>query len=524
MAKNLSELLKEKLNIYVAGEFTNYLGLIGEYKAWYQGFVKSFHEYKEGKTKKKARIAQMRMGKTVAETWASLVINENTTFNFTGEKAESVRKLIIGDKDSQRGGIFGDSRLWMNLNKWSEKVYGYAGSGLLVAYIENADAYDIRSEDEIKAGVRPLYNLKANDDTRIKVKFAPADQILPISYTDDGLDEVAIVGQKMWKGKNYIHLELHQHSPLLDEQGRPQYRISNIFVSKDIRTNELTIQDGLCGEMGLIESMDIPAKMFSDIWNAAKPNNLYPDLTYAMPMIAQACDQLAQCDIAFNNSMVDVKLGKKRVFIQQDYIATAIRKDADGKERIIATEGDELFTPVPTMDEMDKNFIKEYNPQLRTEENNKAVNAALGLLSFKCGLGKNYFKLDETGQHATAYAVKTSNADLEYNVQRQRTIVIEVWNSFCRQLVDIARAIDYRLAGELPESDKFETQINFDDGALRDPTAERERDLREVAAGVLTREEFRVRWYNETIDEAKKALESIPQQPSLADLYRDGGI
>lgn len=520
MAKNLQTLLKERLNITISGEFMNYLGLIAQYKAWYAGFVPKFHEYREGPKKTKRTMAQMRMGKTVAETWASLVINENSEFNFTGEGADVVRRLIIGDKDTQRGGIFGASRLWADLNKWSEKIFGYAGSGILVAYIENADAFDIRIPEEIAAGARPVYHLQANDSTQIKVKFAPADQILPITYTDDGLDEVAIVGQKMWRGKNYIHLELHQHSPLLSEDGQPQYRISNIFVSKDIRTNELTIQDGLCGEMGLVESLDIPAKMFSDIWNTAKPNNLYPDLPFAMPMIAQACDQLAACDLAFNNFNVDTRLGKKRVFIQQDFIATKINEQ-DGVKSFIATEGDELFTPVPTFDEMDKQFIKEYNPSLRTDENKLAINSALSLLSFKCGLGRNYYKLDEDDQHVTATAVKASHSDLQYTVQRQRTIVIEVWTEFCRQLVKIAREIKQTKFGTLPDPAAFETTLKFDDGALRDPEAERQRDLQEVAAGIMTKAEYRVKWYNETISEANKALETIPQ-PTLADLY--GGM
>lgn len=518
MATKLADFMREQLNIAIAQEFTTFLANINEWKAWYQGFVPAFHEYKSEKTRKKMRIASMGMGKTVAETWASLVINENTQFGFDGENADAVRKLIIGDVYSQRGGVFGDSKLWANLNKWSEKVFGYAGSGLLVAYIENANAYDMRTPEEIAERVRPYYRLRANDNTQIKVKFAPADQILPISFSDDGLEEVAIVGQKLVRGRNYIHLELHQKSPLLDENGNPQYRISNLFVSKDQRTNELTIADGIAGQLNLVETLDIPAKMFSEIWNTAKVNNYYPDLPFGLPMTAGALPQLMQCDIAFNNSQADVVLGRKRVFVQQDYLATKV-KTVDGKKEYIATDGDELYTPVPTMDEMDKQFVKEYNPTLRADENNKIINDALGLLSFKCGLGKSYFKLDENGQMQTAYAVKTSNADLQFNVQRQRTIVIEVWTGFCRQLITIANAIDFKTVGELPKNpNNVIVNITFDDGALRDPETERQRDLQEVNAGIMTKAEYRVKWYGETEDEAKAALAEIPQA-KLEDYY-----
>lgn len=519
MDKQLTKFLREKLNLSIAPEFANYQSYIAQWKSWYCGFVPDFHEYRTGKGRKKRRLASMGMGKSVAEAWAALVINENTQFGFDGDNADAVRKLIIGDVHTQRGGIFGDSKLWANLNKWSERIFGYAGAGLLVAYIENADAYDIRTREEIEKRARPIYRLRANKNTQIKVKFAAADQILPLSFTDDSIDEVAIIGQKTVRGVNYIHIELHQHSPLLDEQGRPQYRISNIFVSKNIRTNELTIADGICGELNLIESLDIPARMFSEIWNTAKANNIQPDSPFNLPMIAGALPQLAQCDIAFNNTQQDVVLGKKRVFVQQDYLATKIKEDVDGKKTYTAVEGDELYTPVPTMDEMDRQFIKEYNPTLRAEENNQIVNDALGLLSFKCGLGKSYFKLDESGQLQTAYAVKTSNADLQFNVQRQRTVIIEVWTVFCRQIVNIANAIGYKTAGTLPkDTDNIIVNITFDDGALRDPETERQRDLQEVNAGIMTKVEFRVKWYGESEEDAKKALESIPKA-KLEDFY-----
>lgn len=519
MDKKLTEFLRKNLNITIAPEFATYQGLIAQWKSWYAGFVPDFHEYKTGKDKKKMRLASMGMGKSVAEAWASLVINENTQFGFAGDGADAVRKLIVGDVYSQRGGIFGNSRLWANLNKWSEKIFGYAGAGLLVAYIDYADAYDIRTPEEIAANVRPIYHLKANKNTQIRVRFAALDQILPISFTDDGISEVAIIGQKMVGGVNYIHIELHQRSPLLDEHGNPQYRISNIFVSKNIRTNELTIADGVCGQLNLVESVDIPAKMFSDVWNTAKANNICPDLPFNLPMIAGALPQLAQCDIAFNNSQTDIVLGRKRVFVQQDYLATKVSKDVDGKKTYIASDGDELFTPVPTMDEMDKNFIKEYNPQLRADENNKTVNDALGLLSFKCGLGKSYFKMDESGQLQTAYAVKTSNADLQFNIQRQRTVVIDVWTSFCRQLVNIAKAIDLTTVGKLPaDANNVIVNITFDDGALRDPETERQRDLQEVNAGIMTKAEYRIKWFGESEADAKKALESIPKA-KLEDFY-----
>ena len=48
--------------------------------------------------------------------------------------------------------------------------------------------------------------------------------------------------------------------------------------------------------------------------------------------------------------------------------------------------------------------------------------------------------------------------------------------------------------------------VVWDDSLLRDPEAEKMSDLQAVSQGIMTAWEFRVKWYGDTEEEAKKIL------------------
>ena len=54
-----------------------------------------------------------------------------------------------------------------------------------------------------------------------------------------------------------------------------------------------------------------------------------------------------------------------------------------------------------------------------------------------------------------------------------------------------------------PES---EIVIEFDDSIIEDKASERQQDRSDMAAGVMTKVEYRAKWYGETEEEAKKHI------------------
>ena len=65
------------------------------------------------------------------------------------------------------------------------------------------------------------------------------------------------------------------------------------------------------------------------------------------------------------------------------------------------------------------------------------------------------------------------------------------------------------LGAGLPED--VEITIDFDDSIIEDKDAERKSDRQEVSMGVMSRAEYRAKWYGETLEQAQKKL---PEQES----------
>ena len=57
----------------------------------------------------------------------------------------------------------------------------------------------------------------------------------------------------------------------------------------------------------------------------------------------------------------------------------------------------------------------------------------------------------------------------------------------------------------------YEFACDFKDSILNDEASEREEDRKDLANGTLRPEEYRSRWRNETIDEAKKNLPELSE-------------
>ena len=108
-------------------------------------------------------------------------------------------------------------------------------------------------------------------------------------------------------------------------------------------------------------------------------------------MFGSAIDQLLACDIAYNNFVMDFYLGGKKVFYNKKIVKmeTIAVKDKNGRvtERNIPVYPDDITRQqwATYGDEMgqlnDDPAVKEYNPDLRVEEDTKGIQFALDVLS-----------------------------------------------------------------------------------------------------------------------------------------------
>lgn len=448
-----------------------YYSFISEWRTWWEGFNKDFHEYHEtleDGSKKPRKLYTLKMGKKVCEDWASILLNEKT-------------EIVIDDKTSAEfvqgedgtGGVLGANDFWHLGNALIEKAF-YSGTG---AFVLKFDGMTVQGESILK-----------NKDTQIRIEYLPAHNIVPLTVKNGQIIECAFVSEIYDKGKSYIYLETHD----LNDGG---YVVTNrYFQIEEGRLKEIDLPEGIIPSY----RTGSEAPLFSII----RPNivnHIDDGLGLGISVFANAIDNLKGIDLAFNNFCRDFWLGGKKVFMSNRL--TRITPDGvevtpdDAMQSLFVHAGD-----IP-MDENGRNtLMTEYNPTLRVAENREGLQAQLDYLSFKVGLGTKHYQFN-SGSIVTATQYMGDKQELIQNAAKHY-IVIE------QALIRLTRAILW--AGKeilgLPVNPDAKITINFEDSYVIDKESERIRDQQEVRDGLMQKWEYRVKWYGEDEPTAKKMV------------------
>lgn len=451
---------------------TQYYNHIRLWKAWWRGYVKSFHRYYEldGERKLERKLYSMKMAKKVCEDWASILLNEKTEIAIA-DKASST--FVQGEK--QVTGVLGENDFWSKGNELVERAF-YSGTGAFVLRLLNAP---VNASGTILRG----------PESRIAITYLDAPYIFPISTQAGRITEAAFASVQLVHGKYQIYLEEHTRG----KDGL--YVISNeLFAYDDGSFRPLPLPDGIAPVINTGSA--IP-------WFSIIEPNLSNNLPYSngmgLSIYANAIDELQNVDIAFNNFVKDFKLGGKKVFYDQ----SLTRHNEKGAVITPDDMAQQLFLTVPSgngLDDDSKLPLHEYNPALRVEENTKGIQAALDYLSFKCGLGTRFYAFNGgTIQTATQYTGERQ--DLVQNANKHYIVVERALQNLVRGILYIGR----EFLGQ-PVDENCDIEIQFEDSYIIDKEQERERDRQDVRDGLMQKWEYRVKWYGENEEEAKAAL------------------
>jgi A118 family predicted phage portal protein len=231
----------------------------------------------------------------------------------------------------------------------------------------------------------------------------------------------------------------------------------------------------------------------------AVPNTRVDFSPYGQSVFADAIDAVQSVDLAYDALINEIDAGKMRVFLSD--VMFDQEKTSDGRRVPIPFgKGDcTVFRKVMSTEDT----ITEFAPALRTEAQGKAFRLALQVLGDLVGLGVNYFDTDNVGYVKTATEVSSDNSALMRNIRKNE-------NALQGALVDVSRAVMAcsRFMGvALP--DEGDVSVIYDDSIIQDTTSEKQQDMAEVAAGLMTREEYRSRWYGDSAGGSGAAGDSL---------------
>jgi A118 family predicted phage portal protein len=451
---------------------SNYYTNIGEWLEWYRGNVKSFHSIKvsNGLTTPTREIYALKMAKRVCEDWASSMLNEdvNIVVNSNNKKSSI---FVQGSKGNS--GVLGSNNFDVLLSQTIEQMFALGTSALII------DLDNIAVDEQ--------GNVVDGSKATIKLKSVNATRIIPISWSNGVVTEASFVSELVHSGKTYYVVSSH----IKEDDG---YVIYNDLIDTNYKTASLNIN-----LLPVLRTKSLKPLFY--IMKTNITNNIDLDSPMGLSIYANAIDTLKGCDVAYDCCLREVITGQRIVMMNKCLLTTddSGRPIApqDVKQTYMQFFGDDAQSDV-------SEFIKEFHPTLNTDALDKELQNQLNMLSSKVGLGSNYYRFDSSSGVVTA---------TEYVGER---------NDFMRNAVKISKSIKIALKDLVlgilfvgknilgaNVDDNAKIDITLSDGVVEDDTKEREQDRQDVRDGIMTKAEYRAKWYGETIEEAKAVIDSI---------------
>ena len=435
-----------------------------EWKSWYQGNVKGFHNYtvQNGERQVKCRRYSLGMGKKLCEDWANLLMNEKVQITLEGQKEQDFIDLVLTENN-----------FTVKANEMQE-LKSALGT---VAYVPRVIGQEISESGDIVPG----------NASGIVLDYVTIENIYPLSWQNGYISECAFSSDVTRGGKDYLYLQIHRR----EDNGN--YVIENRIYRYD---NEQLADEQLVNVKGF-ENIPLVVHTGSDKRQFVidRPN-IANNVNYLLPtgiaIYANAIDVLQGVDIAYDSYVNEFKLGKKRIMVKP-----SAAQYLDGTP---AFDPDDVVFYVMPEDTENGAVVTPIDMTLRTAEHNTGIQDQLNILSSKCGFGETYYRFDG-GSVATATQVISENSTMYRTIKKMEIVLEQALVELCRILLRMGNT---SMNAGLDED--VEISIDFDDSIIEDKQTDFSRDMQLLSAGIMNDWEFRMKWMNEDEATAKAAL------------------
>ena len=448
-------------------------GYINQWESWYEGNVKSFHNYfiYNGKRKVPQARYTMNMAKEISEDWSDILWSEKC-------------EISMKDETSQKNfeDLSDELKLNVLINQAIEKSGAIGTAGAVVS------VYDmVQNEDGMYLDVK---------DAKTRIDLVNIDWIYPLTWNNKGISECAFGSVEYIGGVKYVVLSVHK----IGEDGN--YHIYN-HLFQDVKGNLSEITDI---EDTIKDFNTMSEKKWFSIFKPLLTNKLFENSPFGIPHYANAIDNLKAVDIAFDELKNELVNGRKRTFVR----ASMLNYD-DGTQKLTFDPNDTTVYVLPDGATKD-DLIQSDTENLRVDKQTDALNTELSILGNKVGFGMNYYTYDG-GNLQTATAVISSHSKMFRRKKKLET-------GYEEAIRDLVEAICYASTqfGQFNINTE-DMAIQFDDSIIEDKEAESNRALREKNAGIISAVEYRERIFGETPEIAQQAINEISEnEPSIQQL------
>lgn len=413
---------------------------------WYRGRVPSIHNYIQFNGKQRIRRCRKSLG-------MAKKIAEDWANLLLNEKVvitasdEAVNEVCADELARNKFALYG--------NQLIEKAFAL-GTGAFVEYFDNG----------------------------VVIDYVTANCIYPLTWDNGDVTECAFASERKEGKDKYLYLNIHR----LNDRGT--YVIENHML----RVDKTTVKEvDLPEDVAEIVETNSTVPRFQLLYpNIA--NNIDMDSPLGISVYANALDQLEACDVLFDSFFNEFNLGRKRIMIPLS-MARIMLENEDGSVIPVFDENDLTFYAYQTDDKTQR--IEEMNGDLRIDAHVAGLDKAVNLAAYKCGFGEHKYKFDGAGVK-TATEVISEESDMFRSVRKHEAVLKMAIEGLYKALADMNGL-----------TTDFDINIDFDDSIIDDSAAERERDRVDVNDGLMTKVEYRMKWFGETAEQAEAALSGI---------------
>lgn len=331
------------------------------------------------------------------------------------------------------------------------------------------------------------------------VEYIAADRFVPIAFDARGrLTSVVFIQVKRIGEENfYLRFEFHEWNPDLT------LHIQN----KAYHTSSISS----IGSQVPLASVDEWAALPEDVayYGVEKPDfgyyrnpikNKIDDSFCGVSIYDSAAALIRKTDVQFGRLDWEFESGERAVHVDVTALQAVPSITGKGKTKYVLPKlNKRLYRGLNLMKSGGEELYEEYSPEFRDQSIINGLNAYLRRIEFNTSL--SYGDLSDVND------VDKTATEAKIAKKRKYNMVKAIQSNLKDCLEDLAYALAFYNA--LTQSG-YEFICTFKDSILVDDEEERQQDRSDVAMGVMRLDEYRAKWYGETLEEAAKNLPEPP--------------
>lgn len=357
--------------------------------------------------------------------------------------------------------------------------------------------------------VKPYVVPGPNDTYKIEYNYTKATNFYPLAFSSEGdIIDAGFVDRVVTKGFIYSKVERHtlngniltiRNYAFEKENNNNIYQGDYTELGRPIPLDKVHEWAALETEVNL-QNVD---RLLFEYFKMPIANNVDIDSPLGVSGFSRAEKLIQDADEQYGNLLWEFEGGQLAVDVDR----TALNPEANGKgedKYVLPKLQDRLFRR--TLDLGEDNAYHVYSPALREKSILNGLNSILVQIENVCDMSRGSLANIQYTEARTATEIKilkqksyAANADIQKELERVLKGCLEITNIYC-DLYNITPPGDCQVA------------YSWDDSIITDKDAERQVDLIDVEKGVMSKVQYRMKWYGETEEQAKKALALVEQE------------